>query len=98
MNASLHAAILALCLGVSGSASADDLLERIFTPRSDPLSTLPPIIATGSTLPGDTAPHSCTAAPATSGALTLADAVDLALCHNPQIAGAWAAIRVQAGR
>lgn len=98
MNASLRAAVLALCVAVSGSgsASADDMLERIFTPRPDPLSTLPPVIATGNTLPGDTAPHSCTAILAAPGALTLADAVDLALCHNPQIAGAWAGIRVQA--
>ena len=94
MSARFYAAVLALCM--AGSACADDMLEQVFTPRLDPLSTLPPVIVNGSTLPGDTATHSCAAVMAVPGALTLADAVDLALCHNPQIAGAWAGIRVQA--
>jgi outer membrane protein len=94
MNARFHGAILALCM--AGNACAGDMLDQIFTPRLDPLSTLPPVIVTGNTLPGDTVPHSCTASRAAPGALTLADAVDQALCHNPQIAGAWAGIRVQA--
>jgi len=79
-------------------ALADDVLDQIFTPRPDPLSTLPPVLDTGKTLPGDADPQSCAAAADSelSLALTLAEAVDLALCHNPQLKSAWAAIRVQA--
>jgi outer membrane protein len=94
MNARFHAAVLALC--VAGSACADDILDQVFTPRPDPLSTLPPIFATGAALPGDMAPHACASDLVADTALTLAGAVDLALCRNPQIAGAWAGIRVQA--
>lgn len=94
MNARLHAAFLALCM--AGSACANDLLDQVLMPRTDPLSTLPPVIVDGATLPGDTATHSCIVPDEAPGALTLAAAVDLALCHNPQIAGAWAGIRVQA--
>jgi outer membrane protein len=94
MSARFHAAVLALCM--AGNACANDMLDQIFTPRLDPLSTLPPVIVTGNTLPGDTAPHACAAGRAIPDMLTLADAVDLALCHNPQIAGAWAGIHVQA--
>jgi len=97
MNARLAAAILALCwCWVSGAACADDMLDQMFLPRLDPLSTLPPIIAAGAALPGDMAPHACASDLAAGTALTLAGAVDLALCRNPQIAGAWAGIRVQA--
>ena len=95
MNASIFAAML-LAVCVTGNACADDMLDQIFTPRPDPLFTLPPVIATGSALPGDSAIHSCAASPEASAALTLADAVDLALCQNPQIASAWAGIRMQA--
>ena len=94
MNARLHAAFLALCM--AGSACANDLLDQVLMPRADPLSTLPPVIVDGATLPGDTATHSCIVPDEAPGVLTLAAAVDLALCHNPQIAGAWAGIRIQA--
>jgi outer membrane protein len=98
MSARFQAVFLALC--ISGGACAGDLLDRVFTPRADPLSTLPPVIVDGAMLPGDTATHSCVARVQAPGALmltlTLAAAVDLALCHNPQIAGAWAGIRIQA--
>lgn len=85
-----------LLLVASARASAEDLLDQIFTPRADPWSTLPPVIATGATLPGDDGVAPCTAEPALPAILGLAGAVDLALCHNPQLQGTRAVIRIQA--
>jgi outer membrane protein len=99
MNARRRIAwLLVATLCAAGPAMADDVLDQIFTPRPDPLSTLPRVLDTGKALPGDAGPQSCAAAATSelSGALTLAEAVDLALCHNPQLKSAWAAIRVQA--
>lgn len=48
-------------------------------------------------LPGDTDPLSCPSVGLDrSSALLLAQAIDIALCNNVQIRGAWANIRVQA--
>jgi outer membrane protein len=66
-------------------------------PFEDPLWTRPPVLESGATLPGDAAPAVCPAAPDLSQPLALADAVDLALCNNPQIKAAWASIKLQAG-
>ena len=89
-------AALVLALFCSAGVRAEDLLDQILTPRTDPLSTLPPVIATGAMLPGDDRVAPCPADPALPAVLALADAVDLALCHSPQLQGAWAAIRIQA--
>ncbi|MFS0756046.1 TolC family protein [Noviherbaspirillum sp. 1P10PC] len=87
---------LTLALFHAAGTSAQALPHQIFPPHADPLSTLPPVIATGATLPGDDHVAPCPAEPALPAALGLADAVDLALCHSPQLQGAWAAIRIQA--
>jgi len=66
-------------------------------PFSDPLRTLPKIIETGVSLPGDGKPVTCPVNKDFSNPLALTEAVDLALCNNPQIKAAWASIKVQAG-
>lgn len=66
-------------------------------PFADPLRTLPKIIETGVSLPGDGKPVVCPVDKDFSNPLALAEAVDLALCNNPQIKATWAAIKVQAG-
>jgi outer membrane protein len=62
----------------------------------DPLLTRPPVLDTGGVLPGDNAPHECPARYDPAQPLALADAVDIALCEDPQVSAAWAAIKVQA--
>lgn len=73
-------------------ASAFDLAA----PFADPLQTLPKIIESGVLLPGDSKPAACPVNKDFSVPLTLAEAVDLTLCNNPQIKTAWASIKVQA--
>ena len=64
-------------------------------PTFDPFSTVPPQLATGWPLPGDKAPVACGSAWDSRQALALEQAVDLALCGNPQVRAVWAAIKVQ---
>lgn len=66
-----------------------DLLE-------DPLWTQPDRLKNGASLPDDT-PIPCPAQVDVKRPLALGDAVDVALCNNPQVRGAWAQIKVQAG-
>lgn len=66
-------------------------------PFKDPLLTLPPVIESGATLPGDSEPVPCLVTKDFSSPLFLSEAVDLALCNNPQIRSAWAGIKTQAG-
>ncbi|KWF83510.1 histidine kinase [Burkholderia diffusa] len=63
---------------------------------ADPLLTRPPVLDTGVVLPRDDAPVVCPARVDLSKALTLIDAVDTALCGDPQAMAAWANIKVQA--
>ena len=67
------------------------------TPFKDPLKTLPDVINSGVTLPGDATVMTCQGDMDFSAPLTLSKAVDMALCNNPQIKAAWASIKVQAG-
>lgn len=65
----------------------------------DPLFTRPSTLKQGVILPGDQDSLSCTSANINqneSNPLTLAQAMDVALCHNPQLQGTWATIKVQA--
>lgn len=64
---------------------------------SDPLGTKPEVIEKGVILPGDTAPVSCAVQKDFSRPLALGEAVDIALCDNPQIKSSWAKIKIQAG-
>jgi len=66
-------------------------------PYTDPLQTLPKIIGVGIYLPGDSEAAPCPLSKDFASPLALAEAVDLALCNNPQIKSAWASIKVQAG-
>lgn len=78
--------------GISPAAAFD--LEA---PIADPLSTMPEAIKTGVTLPGDAAPVPCPARTGFTTPLSLGEAVDVALCNNPQIRSAWTEIKIQAG-
>jgi outer membrane protein len=59
------------------------------------------VLVKGAKLPGDGASLACAPfSPDTQNfkdPLALVTAVDIALCHNPQVKAAWAAIKVQAG-
>ena len=63
----------------------------------DPLSTAPPVLASGATLPGDSEPIICPPRVDLARPLALGDAVDMALCNNPQLMASWAAIKIQSG-
>jgi outer membrane protein len=84
-------AVFTLLLPGSAARALD-----VSAPFTDPLSTLPEIIRTGVTLPGDAAPFPCSEDKDFSTSLTLAEAVDIALCNNPQVKAAWASIKIQA--
>lgn len=86
---------VALLAGLFGTVSAWALDPAY--PFVDPLRTKPDILETGATLPGDGIPISCPVQKDFSLPLTLAEAVDLALCNNPQIRSSWANIKIQAG-
>lgn len=81
--------------GLFGAAAAWALDPAY--PFVDPLRTKPDMLETGVTLPGDGAPVPCPAQKDFSLPLTLGEAVDLALCNNPQIRSSWANIKIQAG-
>lgn len=78
---------------------AKDVAEVAPPAWQDPFLTRPPILDIGETLPGDHAPLACPSLALRSlrdRPLSLVDAVDIGLCANPQVQGAWAAIKVQA--
>ncbi len=92
---------LALVLAATqAAAQAQDWVELATTPLVDPLLANPPQLETGKTLPGDAKPYRCEQGDAVdfSVPLTLAAALDVALCHNPQVQSAWATIKVQAAQ
>jgi len=62
----------------------------------DPLYTKPDVLEKGVILPGDKAPFACPAPQDFSHPLSLGEAVDIALCNNPQIKSSWANIKIQA--
>lgn len=62
----------------------------------DPLWSKPPILGVGAVLP-DGAAIACPSTVNMEAPLGLAEVIDLALCNNPQIKQAWAAIKIQAG-
>ncbi|MBY0579094.1 MAG: TolC family protein [Burkholderiales bacterium] len=83
-------------LSLSIPATAGTLLEDLISPSKDPLQTVPDVILTGVTLPGDGVPVPCPAQKNFAMPLNLGEAVDLALCNNAQIRAAWANIKIQA--
>lgn len=84
-----------LQLLAAAPAQAGSALDALATPWNDPLLARPPVLNAGTVLPGDTAPPRCLPADVEFGSLTPAQAVDIALCHNPQVQVAWAAIKIQ---
>jgi len=91
---------IAVCMwAVCTTLQAREWEDIVSSPLVDPLLTRPPVLDTGKVLPGDASAHMClniTFDPATP--LTLSEAIDLALCHNPQVQSAWAIIKVQAAQ
>lgn len=67
-------------------------LDKFF---ADPLGVKPPVLDSGAVLPGEASAIACPVNKDFSLVLRLTEAVDLALCNNPQIDSTWAAIQVQ---
>jgi outer membrane protein len=86
---------ISLVLPTPEAAHARELIDMITTPFVDPLLVRPPQLDTGKILPGDDQILPCPVAYDPATPLTLPIAVDLALCNNPQVSSAWAAIKVQ---
>ena len=90
----MAAGVLAWTVAGTGNVYARDWMEMVSTPLTDPLLVRPPQLALGKALPGDTEALACTGhIHDSTKPLTLSDALDLALCHNPQVQSAWAASR-----
>lgn len=88
----LIGATLLLWASVSASALAGTGLSLPPVPDliGDPLLANPELLDQGQ-------PFACTSEFDSKQSLSLADAVDQALCHNPQVKLAWAGIKAQAG-
>jgi outer membrane protein len=83
----------------AGPVWARDWVDAVTTPIVDPLLVNPSPLGTGKILPGDVRSYVCDEEEYdASKPLSLPQAVDLALCHNPQLQGAWASIKVQASQ
>ncbi|WP_247569992.1 TolC family protein [Ralstonia pseudosolanacearum] len=92
-KALLYGAAFGFALLYGSAASAWSWPARL----DDPLYARPPVLDRGAVLPGDGQPIVCPSGAAVDHPLTLSETVDLALCNNPQIKAAWAAIKIQAG-
>lgn len=79
--------LLALTVAPAGWAGAQSFDEW----QRDPLNAMPSRLTDGSMAPASCLQHKDLAQP-----IVLEDAVDLSLCHNPQVQAAWAAIKQQA--
>jgi len=75
--------------GGSGNLGVPDVFE-------DPLFTRPPVLKFGPALP-DGHTFECPAQVDLNKELAIEEVIDLALCNNPEIKLAWAAIKIQAG-
>ena len=85
--------LFALSLLRASAALAWGLPARL----EDPLYARPPVLDTGAVLPGDERPVVCPRGGGFDQPLALDEAIDLALCNNPQAKAAWAAIKIRAG-
>jgi len=89
-----------LGLAISGNVRAMESANDFPYLLQDPLLTRPPVLDQGASLPGDRASLACASlnlqGQPVKDPLALETAVDMALCHNPQVKVAWAAIKVQA--
>ncbi|WP_244869606.1 TolC family protein [Paraburkholderia aspalathi] len=89
-------AALALANLAAPVAQSEESSRGIPDLVADPLLTRPPVLDAGAVLPGDEAPIACPARVDFTQALSLTDAVDTALCADPQAMAAWANIKLQA--
>lgn len=89
-------ASLALFCSVAYAAEERSVSDYLTTPFVDPLLTKPTVLEDGRALPGDALIAMCPAPFNPATPLTLLNAIDIALCNNPQIKTAWAAIKIQA--
>lgn len=103
-KAKLSALAVVVAAVMCSRAWAMEFLNDVPYVLQDPLLTRPNVLDQGVTLPGDGASLACASlnpeaqnSQAPQAPLALATAVDMALCHNPQVKAAWAAIKVQAG-
>lgn len=88
-----------LALGMAATLLAASPVCSGEPARFDPLLARPPELDHGKVLPGDQQAMVCTSSSFVPGkVLTLADAVDLALCHQPQVQATWASIKLQAAQ
>ena len=95
--------VLPIVLLSAATVHAADWLSVESAPFSgtfaDPLLAKPPQIDNGKTLPGDANTPICDNSHYDgTKPLALSDAIDLALCHNPQVQSAWVAIKIQAAQ
>jgi len=95
LKRSLSAVAMAIVVAVLASQAPAFGFE-LYPFFDDPLYTKPDVLKKGVILPGDKAPYSCPALQDFSRPLSLGEAVDIALCNNPQIKSSWANIKVQA--
>lgn len=93
--------LVAAAVAYGGSISCNAWAIEFPNILLDPFSTRPAVLDLGAALPGDGASLACASLSPESQtfehSLALETAVDIALCHNPQLKTAWAAIKVQAG-
>ena len=91
VDMTLMAALFSACAfcPMSFALGIPDVLE-------DPLLTRPPVLRVGPALP-DGAVIDCASQVDLNQTLGLGEVIDLALCNNPQIKQAWAAIKIQSG-
>ena len=94
MNAEWPSLVVVALLALASPAHAG-VVEAFVLPQ-DPLLTAPGELKEGVPLPGDDAPAACPSVKDFSIPLTLAEAVDLALCNNTRIKAAWADIKAEA--
>ncbi len=87
---------IALCYLPTAALHARDLEDALTAPFEDPLQTRPKILDRGAQLPGDREPFQCSQGKQFDSPLSLSEAVDIALCNNPQVRVAWTGIKLQA--
>ena len=89
----------AVVLLMAQAAHAREWMDVITSPFADPLFTRPPELEAGKILPGDTHAHFCDGSnDLPTRPLTLSDAIDMALCRNPEVQSAWAGIKERAAQ
>jgi len=88
-----------LSIGLVAAAPARDWVDVLSNPFVDPLLSRPPQLDLGKILPGDQLAVQCPLGESKiDQPLTVAKAIDIALCNSAQGRSAWASIKVQAAQ